>query len=142
VSSFRGALQLWGNATGYGVISADLLVKRIDQIKTIFYRTVERLSNLPYRTAGGPSKQVTDSFSLYLNGFMAGSFGVSFSIGERAEQLPLFPDYVPEKVEIETVINEVLTCFELLQQDELDTLKERFPSSLSERQFSSAGNLG
>jgi hypothetical protein len=59
---------------------------------------------------------------------MAGSFGVSFSIGERAEQLPLFPEYVPEKVEVETIINEVLTCFEMLQENELEALKERFPN--------------
>ncbi|MDM8521222.1 hypothetical protein QUF64_14345 [Anaerolineales bacterium HSG6] len=119
-------MTLWGNATGHGVISADLLIKKVGQIKTILYRTVERLHDLPYRTAGSPPKRVIDSFNLYLSGFVAGSFGVSFSIGEKAEQLPLSSEYVPKKVEIETVINEVLTCFQLLQKDEIESLKERF----------------
>lgn len=119
-------MTLWGNATGYGVILADLLIKRINQFKTIFYRTAERLSNLPYRTSGGTGKPITDFYSLYLKGFTAGSFGVSFSIGERSEQLSLFPDYDQKKVEIESVINEVLSCFELLEKDEIDDLKERF----------------
>jgi hypothetical protein len=122
---------LWGNATGFGRIAADLLVKRIEQIKTIFYRTVERLLGLPYRTFGGPPKQVVDSYDLYLEaGFIPSSFGVSFSIGEPTEQLllPGFADFISEKIATETIINEVLTCFELLQKDELDALKERFPN--------------
>jgi hypothetical protein len=119
-------MTLWGNATGFGIISIDLLVKRIDQLKTIFYRTIERLSNVPYRSSGGPSKTVRKSYKLYLNDFIPGSFGVSFSIGERSEQLSLFPEDDKEKIGIEDAVNEVLTCFDLLQKNEIDDLKERF----------------
>ena len=38
-------IMLWGNVIGHGVISAELLLKRVEQIRTIFYRTAERLNN-------------------------------------------------------------------------------------------------
>jgi DNA-binding phage protein len=119
-------MMLWGNATGYGIIPVDLLVTRIEQITKIFYRTVERLTNQPYRTVGGPTKETRDTYGLYLNGFAPGSFEVSFSIGEPTKQLPLLPDQVPEKIEPKEIIEEVISCFELLQEDELQNLQERF----------------
>lgn len=119
-------MTLWGEATGYGKIAAELLVKRVEQIKNIFYRTIERLAKLPYRITGNPDKSIIDSYKLYLNGFMPGSFRVSFLVGQPEKQLELFPDYLPQQIDPSRLIDEVLTCFELLQEDELDTLRGRF----------------
>ena len=119
-------MTLWGNATGFGVISSDLLVKKLEQIRKIFFRTVERLTDQPYRTAGGPSKKTQETYGLYVNGFVPSSFGVTFSVGAPAEQLPLLPDHVPTKLEPQIIIDEVITCFELLQENEFDSLQDRF----------------
>lgn len=119
---------LYGEATGKGIIEIGLLLKRLEQLRTIFYRTVERLSNIPYRTSGAPSKKITDSYNLFLDAFIPGSFGVSLIIGEPAKQLPLFPEnnLLPEKIESEQIIDEVLTCFELLQEEDTESLSARF----------------
>jgi len=119
-------MTLWGDATGRGIISADLLVKRIDQIKILFYRTIERLSELPYRAVGKPPKFVTEQYRLFLNALVPSSFGVTFSIGQPIEQLEMFPGFEVKKIEPAQVIDEVITCFELIQQNESDALQERF----------------
>ncbi len=119
-------MTLWGNATGYGMIYVDLLLKRVDQIKTIFYRTTERLLKVPYRVTGKPYKWIIEAYSLYLNAFFPSSFGISFSIGQPFEQLLLpLSDFPVEKVSSTAIIDEVITCFDLLQNNELDILQKR-----------------
>ncbi|MCB0482799.1 MAG: hypothetical protein KDC83_15325 [Flavobacteriales bacterium] len=120
---------LWGEGTGFGIISVDLFLARIEQIKKIYYRTVERLIKVPYRTAGGPSKDVAGKYNLYLNGMIAGSFGVSFSIGEPAKQLPFsgeVGELVSKQVEPQEIIEEVISCFELLEEGDMEQLEQRF----------------
>jgi hypothetical protein len=120
-------IMLWGDATGHGVIPVDILLTRVNQIKTIFYRTVERLLKFQYRTSGPPSQSVTNKYSLYLNAFSSGSFGVSFSIGEPVEQLelPFGTTSIPPK----NIVDEVITCYQLLENGDLDALKNRIPDN-------------
>jgi hypothetical protein len=120
-------IMLWGDATGHGVIPVDLLLKQVDQIKTLFYRTVERLLKFQYRTSGPPPKSLTDRYSLYLNAFSPGSFGVSFSIGEPAQQLEFA--FETPSIPPKNIIDEVITCFDLLQEGKLDILKNRIPDN-------------
>jgi hypothetical protein len=120
-------IMLWGNATGYGVIPVDILLTRVDGIKTLFYRTVERLLKFQYRISGSPSQSITNRYSLYLNAFSLGSFGVSFSIGEPVQQLE-FPFGTPS-IPTKNIINEVIICYDLLQNGDLDSLKNRIPDN-------------
>lgn len=119
-------MTLWGRAIGYGVIAADVLLKRIEQVKTLFYRTVERMSELPYRTAGRPPSLVTDHYGLFLEALSPGSFSVTFQIGQPVEQPSLFPELEVKRVAPAEIIDEVLSCFELLQNDESENLRNRF----------------
>jgi len=118
-------MTLWGNATGHGVILADLLIKRIEQIRIIFYRTIERMSNYPYRISGKTSKEITDFFGLYLDAFLPASFAVTFTIGQPIQQIKLFPENFGLQIQAADVIAEVITCFELIQE-ESDQLEDRF----------------
>lgn len=120
-------IMLKGDATGYGVIPVDLLLTRVDQIKTIFYRTVERLLKFHYRTSGPPPQEVTNKYSLYLNAFTPGSFGMSFSVGEPFEQLELLPDTTI--IHPKNIIEEVIVCFDLLQEGKMEDLKSRIPDN-------------
>ena len=64
---------------------------RVDRVSKLFYRTVERLLKLPYRTNGGVSKDIKDHYGLCINAFIPSSFAVSFQIGQIDPRLELFP---------------------------------------------------
>lgn len=120
-------MTLSGNATAYGRTLVDQLMLRVDKVTAVFYRTVERLLKLPYRTNGSVSKEIKDSYSLYINAFMPSSFAVSFQLGHPNPQIPLFPEFGERKpIEPEVVIDEVIKCFEILESHEPGELRERF----------------
>jgi hypothetical protein len=119
-----------GDATGHGIIPAELFLTRVNQIKTLFYRTVERLLKFRYRSSGPPPRSVIEIYSLYLRAFSPGSFGVSISIGEPVEQLELIP--LPSEIPVilpKNIIEEIIACFELLQDGNEDLLKKRIPET-------------
>lgn len=119
-------MTIHGKATSYGRAAADQLMTRVDRLSVLFYRTVERLVKLPYRTNGGVSKEIKDSFGLFINSFPARSFGVSFQIGRPSPQLYLQADMVKNRaVEPSHIINEIFTCFELFESEKNEALKER-----------------
>ncbi|EKE05486.1 MAG: hypothetical protein ACD_19C00264G0002 [uncultured bacterium] len=120
-------MSLYGNCTSFGATAADHLMMRVDRISALFYRTVERLLKLPYRIHGGVNKEIRENFGLYINAFVPRSFAVSFQIGRPDPQLKLFPNCKKQKqIEPSEVINEVLNCFELFENDKPVELKERF----------------
>lgn len=117
-------MSISGNATRYGGTAADLLMNRVDRVSTLFYRTVERLLKLPYRTNGGVSKDIKCDYGLYINSFPARSFAVSFQIGQPDPRIPLSPDMKKKKaIEPAKVVDEILTCFELYEGDKEEDLK-------------------
>ena len=65
-------------------------------------------------------------YGLYINAFLPGSFAVAFQVGRPDPQLSLFSDIEqPKTVEPETVIDEVMECFEILESGKPELLKER-----------------
>jgi hypothetical protein len=124
-------MTLSGNATSHGGALVDHLIMRVEKLSTLFYRTVERLLKLPYRTNGGVSKELKEVYGLYVNAFLPGSFAVSFQLGRPDPQLVLLPGFEPVKpVESEAVIDEVLRCFEILERDETEVLRRRFDDEI------------
>lgn len=124
-------MTLAGNATSHGSTSVDHLLLRVDKLATVFYRTVERLLKLPYRTNGGVSKEIKGLYGLYVNAFIPGSFAVSFQLGRPTNQMVLLPGYEPKKqIEPEAVIDEVIKCFEVLEGNEPSALRNRFDDEI------------
>jgi hypothetical protein len=122
-------MTLAGNATSHGSALVDHLLLRVDRLSTIFYRTVERLLKRPYRTSGGVSKEIKDQYGLYVNALLPSSFAVSFQLGQPSQQMILIPGLEVKRdkdIEPDTVIDEVLKCFEILESSKPDTLRERF----------------
>lgn len=120
-------MSIYGNATKYGATAAEQLMTRVDRLSSLFYRTVERLLKLPYRTSGGVSKEIKDDYGLFINAFAARSFAVSFQVGRPDPQLVLLPDMRKKKViEPAEVVDEILSCFELFEGDNKDELKQKF----------------
>ncbi len=126
-------MSLSGNSTRFGGTAADQLMMRVDRISSLFYRTVERLLNRPYRFQGGVSKEIKEGYGLYINAFVPGSFSVSFQVGRPNPQLKIFPDFVPLKPS--DVIDEIFNCFELFEEDKPEELKEKIEDEMYHDNF-------
>lgn len=67
----------------------DLILRKVEEIRAIFYRTVELLMNLPIRLRGGPSYDIQQLFRPWLFQAPAGSYQFAVRL-ESAQQLELF----------------------------------------------------
>lgn len=112
-------LSMEGNEVGYGTVLMDAFVGRIKDFERVVYRTVERLAGKDFRDRGSPEKLIQDSYSLYMTAPRAGSFAVTLQLG-RQMVLPGL-DFSTQ------VIDEVINCFELINEGNEKELKEKIP---------------
>jgi hypothetical protein len=119
-------MTISGNSTKYGGAAADQLLVRVEKIKTLFYRTVERLLDRPYREKGSVDKTIKDAYGLYINAFQPSSFSVSFQVGKPDPQMSLFPELKEKKtIEPNDIVDEIFSCFEIFEKNEAEKLKEK-----------------
>jgi tetratricopeptide (TPR) repeat protein len=119
-------MTISGDAVRYGGTAADYLMMRVDRVSSLFYRTVERMLNYPYRTRGGVDSQVKQLYGLFINSFAPSSFAVSFQVGTPDQQLELPGFEKSLSIEPELVVDEIMNCFEIFESNEPQKLKERF----------------
>ena len=118
-------MSLSGNAIGYGTAMFEAFFSRAEKVSTIFYRTVERILNVPYRTVASVSKEIKDQYGLFIQPFEARSFAVTFQIGRPNPQFPMFPKEEPKpRVDPSVVVDEIFKCFEVLESQDPTALKE------------------
>ncbi|MEK6302158.1 MAG: hypothetical protein AABO41_15720 [Acidobacteriota bacterium] len=122
----RWLMSLSGNATSYGRTLVDHLMLRMETVKVLFYRTVERLLGQDYRLSGGVDRDIKEKYGVYVNAFHRSSFAVEFQLGRPEPQLALFAESSEHKaLEPAIVIDEVMSCFEILEGTEPHRLRER-----------------
>lgn len=115
-----------GQATKHGGSSIDHILKRLSQIQDEFYRTVERLLGLEFRTNKPVDKLIKEKFNLYLDTQFASSFGIHILVGTPQEQLHLFPELkIKGEIEGNTVVNEVIDCLRILESANPERIKEK-----------------
>lgn len=119
-------MTISGDATAHGRALVNQLLGRVEKINTVFYRTVSRMKGLPFTES--IDKKIREHFGLYINAFVARSFGISLQVGSVDPQSKLFPEMVEEEtVDPGKVIEEVLECFRVLDGFHPETLRSRFP---------------
>jgi len=119
-------MSLSGDAISYGGTAAEQLLTRVDKLTNIFYRTVERLLDVPYREHGGVNKSIKNAYGLYINAFSPGSFSVSFQVGKPDPQMKMFSELKElKKIEPDEIVDEIFDCFEMIENEEPTKLKER-----------------
>lgn len=112
-----------GNSVGFGISLSDPFIERVQVFEKILYRTAERKLGRTFREKGKLPKLIADNYPVYITIPRAASFAVSFKIGHPSEQLDLDLPNVNTSAEI---IDEVVSCFELLNQNDDDLLKSSF----------------
>src|ERR1051326_8159660 len=98
LSKGEWVMTLFGNAVFHGGTSIEPLLVRVEKIKSLFYRTVERMTGNEYQPNG--SAKLRDKFGLYVKALVPSSFAVSFQVGTPTAQTSLFPEY-EERPQIE-----------------------------------------
>lgn len=116
-----------GNGVGLGMAQSDELVDRLAGLRRLIFRTIDRLALRPFtdRLPEGRSK----NFPIYVTMPRPASFAVTLKLG-RPAQLPL------EGMDWGShVVDEVMTCVELLNSGEQGQLRDRIPDEAYFRNF-------
>jgi hypothetical protein len=77
----------------------ELILRKIDEVSRIFYRTIEMLLNRPFRKRGAPDLDIQEQFRPWLFQAAPGSYQFAVRV-ERPKQMSLFPVTVPEVEQI------------------------------------------
>lgn len=113
-----------GPAVGFGIVSSREFVERVETVETLLYRTAERNLKRPFRERGRRKQSLQEEVAVYVSVPRAASFAVTFKIGSNP-LLSLFPGgtFADELVE------EVLTCFEMLNRGDDESIRRRIPDA-------------
>jgi len=123
-------MSLHGNSVGYGTIDYDEFIKRINMFPKVIKRTVQRLMKLPYQVTGKISEKFRP-FTTTVSALEAGSFAITFKLGIAKEhQMELYSN-----VNASSVIDDILTDIELINQGNLESLKKRITDEGYYRNF-------
>ncbi len=121
-------MTIAGQATFYGGALVDHVIDRLARLQREFYRTVERLLGLEFRTERPVDAKIRDKFNLYLDTQFASSFGVYLLVGTPVNQPLLFPELeIAEDVDGTAVIREVMECLRILESANPERLREKIP---------------
>lgn len=131
----EGQLQLTmlGNAVGVGVALTNVVIQKVRDFEALIYRTVERMSNQPFRESGRIKKQIADDFSVYMSAPRAGSFAITLQLGTSKQMS--FEGYS----RTDEIIDELVQCLALLQNNEEADLKGKIRNAAYYRNFVALG---
>jgi len=122
LTSAEFQLSIFGSAVGYGIALSDVLVERIKDLERLIYRTVERKLGREFRERGSTSQSILEAYSLFLSAPRPGSFAITLTLGRQMELPGLDFDISGE------VVDEIIECFNLLNNGEEEELKNKIPN--------------
>lgn len=114
-------MSMLGDAVGFGVAPTYSIVNRIKDLETLIYRTLERVLGRPFKEAGRREKRIAESLALFMSAPRAGSFTITFRLGE-SRQLNLFNHSLSKEI-----VEDVFYCMELVSIGNIWSLKQRIP---------------
>jgi hypothetical protein len=118
-----------GDAVGLGIANADVVTRRVECAKKLVRRTGHRLQNLPFQDdLRAVSKKTGEDVEVFLSVPRAASFALTFRIGQQ--QLAFTS--VERR---QTVIDEMMSCMEILQGGGAAELAARIPDEAYRANF-------
>lgn len=92
-------VRVAGGSVVHGGAPLDLVHLKVDQVRSLVYRTIEMLLNLPVRKRGSPSAKIQQQFRPWLLQAPAGSYQFAVRV-QRPAQIELFPEAGPDLEDI------------------------------------------
>ena len=96
----------------------DLIHRKVDEVKTIFFRTIEWLLNRPFRKRGAPESEIQEQFRPWIFQAAPGSYQFAVRV-QKPKQMPLFPDGTPEIEEVTSKFFDILRATSKESPEEL-----------------------
>ena len=118
-------VRVAGGEIVHGGAPLDLISLKVDEVRNLFYRTIELLLNLPLRRRGTPSPDIQERFRPWLLQAPAGSYQFAVRV-QKPLQLPLYP---VQELEAEEVSKKVLEIIDGASQERTDLLIQRVPNA-------------
>lgn len=123
-------VSIKGGRVLHGGAPLDLIVRKVEGIQSVLFRTVEMLLNRPFRRHGGPTADVQSMFQPWLFQAPAGSYQFAVRVQEP-EQKELWE---PERPKVERV---TATFFQVLGASATDPENE-LPRLVPDQQYREA----
>jgi len=116
-------VSVGGGLVAVGAAPLDLVHRKMDEVKNLFYRTVEMFLNLPARHRGVPSRSVREQFRPWLIQAPPGSYQFAIRV-EKPKQMSLFPDASPE---VEHVTRKLLEVIDAASHEDPQAIEQAVP---------------
>ncbi len=116
-------MTLVGASVKKGVAKFDQIMIRSEKFVTLIKRTIDRIRNIPFSNSRKTNSVIDNQFPVFITGMPPSSFSIIFKVGFPEKQLSFFSD----EIDSTKIIDEVLQCFELVEEERIDELKTRIP---------------
>ena len=111
-------LSFAGKVVGFGIAPSNQILPRIQNVQTLIRRTAERCANFDFTERGHHRKKYFRQFEPYLSTPRTASFAVTLRF---ATEQPYLPDMDP----LTDVADDLLTCLDLLNRQNITALREK-----------------
>lgn len=108
-----------------GAAPLDLIQRKVEEVRSLFYRTIEWLMRCPFRRRGAPSPEIQEQFRPWLLQAPAGSYQFAVRV-QKPAQLRMFPDAMPK---VEEVTQKFMEIVDATAQETPDELVTKVPDS-------------
>lgn len=99
----------------------DLIHRKVDEVRNLFYRVIEMLLNRPFRRRGAPGSDIQEQFRPWLLQAPPGSYQFAVRV-QKPAQMQLFPDGTPEVEEVTQKFFEVVEATAQETHEDLEKL--------------------
>jgi hypothetical protein len=112
-----------GGVVAVGAAPLDLVHRKVEEVKNLFFRAVEMLLDLPLRKHGTPAQEVRDQFRPWIVQAPAGSYQFALRV-EKPRQMELFQSAAPD---IEEVTSKLFRIVAAASTGSIDALESSIP---------------
>lgn len=116
-------VRVTGGEIVHGGAPLDLISLKVDEVRNLFYRTIELILNRPLRRRGLPGADIQEHFRPWLMQAPSGSYQFAVRV-QKPAQLALYPDMTPD---VENVSRKVLEIIDATTQEKTDMLEKSVP---------------
>lgn len=116
-------ISVSGGEVVTGGAPLDLILRKIDEVRGIFYRTIEMLLAQPFRRHGSPNLEIQQQCRPWLFQAPPGSYQFAVRV-QQPKQMKLFPDAIPK---IEHVTEKFIEILKASSDDPEGRLQEVVP---------------
>jgi len=112
-----------GGLVAVGAAPLDLVHRKVEEVKNLFFRAVEMLLDLPLRIHGAPASELREQFRPWMVQAPAGSYQFALRV-EKPKQFELFAAATPD---VEEVTNRLFGIVSAAATGSIEAIEDRIP---------------